>query len=259
MIKEWNIKITLLSTGLLLKKYAEELLTWVDDIIVSLDGPDEVHDHIRNIPGSFAKLREGIAVLKERQPRYHISARSVIHRLNFKTWPQLIEAAKDLSLDSISFLPADVSSHAFNREVLWGSNRQNEVSIAEEELPLLETIAEAIIDGFAPDFESRFIAESPNKLRAIVAYYKAVHGLGNFPTKKCNAPWVSTVIEADGAVKPCFFHAAQGNIHQHSLLSILNNEAAVRFRKTLDMTQNETCRRCVCSLHLSPRLNPARS
>lgn len=259
MIKKRGIKVTLLSTGLLLKKHADDLLTWVDDIIVSLDGPEAVHDGIRNIPGAFAKLREGIKAIREQQPQYTISARTVIHRLNFKSWPQLIEAAKNLSLDRISFLPADVSSHAFNREILWGSERQNEVLISEEELPLLEAITETIIDDFAPDFERHFIAESPNKLRNIVAYYKAVHGLQSFPLKKCNAPWVSTVIEADGAVKPCFFHAAHGNLHQQSLLSILNSEAAVRFRKTLDMAQNETCRRCVCSLHLSPRLNPALS
>src|ERR1043165_7417701 len=43
-------KITLLSTGLTLEKNADQLLRWVDDIIVSLDGPEEVHNRIRNIP-----------------------------------------------------------------------------------------------------------------------------------------------------------------------------------------------------------------
>ncbi|GAA4736658.1 radical SAM/SPASM domain-containing protein [Flavisolibacter ginsenosidimutans] len=257
ILKKTGIKITLLSTGLALKKNATRILQWVDDMIVSLDGPEELHDRIRNVPGAFAKMQEGIECLKGFNPTYRITARTVIHQLNFKSWPAIVDAAKTIHLNQISFLPADVSSHAFNREVLWGSERQNEILIAEEELPLLEDVAELIVNEYAADFENRFITESPAKLRDIVAYYKAVHGLDEFPFKKCNAPWVSAVIEADGSVKPCFFHAAFGNIREQSLTSIINGEAAKSFRKNLSTTQNETCKRCVCSLHLSPRTNPA--
>ncbi|MDH3267443.1 MAG: radical SAM protein, partial [Ignavibacteria bacterium] len=38
IIKARNIKITLLSTGLLLKKYANEIIANTDEVIVSLDG-----------------------------------------------------------------------------------------------------------------------------------------------------------------------------------------------------------------------------
>lgn len=259
LIKKEKIKITLLSTGLTLKKNTEQLLQWVDDIIVSIDGTEEVHDRIRNIPGAFSKLREGVQHIKSLNPQYRITARTVIHRVNFRIWPGIIEAAKGLGLDQISFLPADVSSHAFNREVLWSSERQTEVLIEENALPLLEEITEYILNKYKTDFENRFIAESPQKFRNIAAYYSAIHGLNEFPFKKCNAPWVSAVIEADGSVKPCFFHAAFGNIHQQSLQQTLNNEEALQFRKNLDIEQNETCKRCVCYLNLSPQTNPATS
>jgi MoaA/NifB/PqqE/SkfB family radical SAM enzyme len=257
MIRKAGMKITLLSTGLTLKKYAEDVVSCVDDVIVSLDGPEEVHDRIRNIAGAFAKLQEGVHEIKRQHAAFRITARTVIHRLNYQSWPAIIDSAKNIGLDQISFLPADVSSHAFNREVLWSPERQNEVLIPKEELPILDDILTSIIDEYADDFARHFIAESPGKLKNIATYYKAIHGLAPFPLKKCNAPWVSTVVEADGSVKPCFFHAAQGNIHQQSLLSILNSETAIAFRKTLDMEQNETCRRCVCSLNLSPLINPA--
>ena len=257
ILKTIGVRITLLSTGLALKKNAAPILQWVDDVIVSLDGTEELHDRIRNIPGAFKKLGEGVQSLKDLNPSYRVTARTVIHALNFKYWPAIIDAAKTLRLNQISFLPADVSSHAFNREVLWNAERQNEVLIAKEDLPLLEDIAELIVKDYAADFDSGFIAESPTKLRNIVAYYKAVYGLNDFPFKKCNAPWVSAVIEADGAVRPCFFHEAYGNIHEQSLPSIINSDAAKTFRKTLSTTRNETCKRCVCSLHLSPRTNPA--
>jgi radical SAM protein with 4Fe4S-binding SPASM domain len=76
--------------------------------------------------------------------------------------------------------------------------------------------------------------------------------LNPFPYKKCNAPWVSTVIEADGSVRPCFFHDVIGNIRDSSLADIVNSDKVISFRKTLDMSTNNTCVKCVCSLHLSP-------
>jgi radical SAM protein with 4Fe4S-binding SPASM domain len=64
------------------------------------------------------------------------------------------------------------------------------------------------------------------------------------------------VIEADGTVRPCFFHAAVGNIHDHSLFDIVNGDEALRFRQELDVAANPTCRNCVCSLFL-PRAEVA--
>ena len=49
-----------------------------------------------------------------------------------------------------------------------------------------------------------------------------------FPYKKCNAPWVSTVMEADGTVRPCFFHEAYGNIKSGTLESIINSRKCHR-------------------------------
>jgi MoaA/NifB/PqqE/SkfB family radical SAM enzyme len=259
ILKKEGFKITLLSTGLTIKKNAEQLLQWVDDIIISIDGTAEVHDRIRNIDGAFSKLSEGVQHLKKINPGYRITARTVIHKLNYEIWPQIIDTAKEINLDGISFLPADVSSHAFNREVLWNYERQNEVLIEKEELPLLEEVLNYIITEYQTDFENHFIAESPQKLKNIAAYYKAVHGLCNFPFKKCNAPWVSAVVEADGNVRPCFFHPGYGNIHQQQLKSIVNNDAAINFRKHLDTDADETCKRCVCYLNLPPAINPANS
>src|ERR1700730_17041766 len=68
ILKKEGIRITLLSTGLLLSRHAEQLLKWVDDIIISLDGDEKLHDQIRNIPGAFRKLKEGVQLLHSRRP-----------------------------------------------------------------------------------------------------------------------------------------------------------------------------------------------
>jgi Fe-coproporphyrin III synthase len=253
LLKREGLRITLLSTGLLIGRHADQLLTLVDDIIVSLDGDEPLHDQIRNIPGAFRKLKEGIQLLHSMRPDYRITGRTVIHRLNFRRLPAIVQAAMEMGLDQISFLPADVTSEAFNRAEPWDAPRQHQILPMEEELPELLEVIEALIRDQQELFESRFIAESPEKLRKIGRYYTASYGLNPYPYKKCNAPWVSAVVEADGTVRPCFFLPPLGNIHERTLDSILNSPEAIEFRKTLDMDSNQTCQRCVCYLHLSPR------
>lgn len=252
ILRKENIKISLLSTGLTLKKNAEALVKWVDDIIVSLDGDEVIHDSIRNIPGAFNKLAEGISAIKTLDHDFKITARTVIHRLNYAAWPKIIDSAKQLGLDQISFLPADVSSHAFNREQLWNEPRQHEILLTENDLDKLKEIIGTLFINYKNEFENKFIAESREKIQNIWFYYSAFYGRNDFPYKKCNAPWVSTVIEADGTVRPCFFHEAYGNIKTGSLDKIINSQSAIDFRKNLDIARNETCMKCVCYLNLSP-------
>ena len=252
ILKKEKIKITLLSTGLSIKKNAEQLLAWVDDLIVSLDGDEPTHDAIRNVPGAFNKLKDGVQYIRSLNPDYKITARTVIHRLNFRNWEAIINEAKIMGLHQVSFLPADVSSHAFNRQMAWAEPKQHEILISDKELPELQEVIDRIIKNNNFDFMSGFIAEPPEKIQQIYDYYAAFYGLNAFPYKKCNAPWVSTVIEADGNVRPCFFHEVIGNIRDSSLAALLNSDEAINFRKTLDMGKNLICVKCVCSLNLSP-------
>jgi MoaA/NifB/PqqE/SkfB family radical SAM enzyme len=255
ILQNENIKITLLSTGLTLKNNANQLTELVNDIIVSLDGDETLHDTIRNIPGAYSKIKEGIKTIRAINKDYKVTGRTVIHKLNYKNWLQIIESAKELGLHQISFLPADVSSEAFNREVKWDMPRQEEIMIPKDELPYLETVIEHLVTSYKHDFDNHFIAETPEKIQKIYSYYSALHGMNSFPYKKCNAPWVSTVIEADGSVRPCFFHPTIGNIRTNSLSNILNSDDAKQFRKTLDIDTNSTCVKCVCYLNLSPAAN----
>jgi len=256
ILRTAGIKVSLLTTGLTLKNHAEKLVQWVNDIIVSIDGDQHLHDAIRNIPGAFHKLKDGVQYIQSLNPNYRITARTVIHRLNFWNWIAIIEQAKQMDLDQISFLPADVSSHAFNRQIAWEQPRQDEILLSKSELPELKAMIQKIIADYSDDIDSGFIAESEQKLTDIYHYYAAFYGMIPFPYKRCNAPWVSTVIEADGSVKPCFFHDTIGNIRDSSLETILNSDNAINWRKTLNMGTNSICSKCVCSLHLSPRTNP---
>jgi MoaA/NifB/PqqE/SkfB family radical SAM enzyme len=253
LLKKEDIRITLLSTGLALARHVDDILQYISDVIVSLDGDEALHDQIRNIPGAFRKMKQGIQTLHTRRPDFRITARTVIHRLNFRRWPAIIDAAQELGLQQISFLPADVTSEAFNRSNPWDEPRQHEILHSEAELPELLDMLQTVIRRYEPLFAGGFIAESPAKLNKIGEYYTASYGRNPFPYKRCNAPWVSTVIEADGAVRPCFFHPPMGNIHDKPLPEILNSPEAIAFRRSLDMNTNSTCLKCVCYLNLPPR------
>ena len=136
---------------------------------------------------------------------------------------------------------------------LWSDQRQHEILPGENELAELNTDhSNSSLKQIKKILQQGFIAESPEKLRKIYSYYAAFYGRNPFPYKKCNAPWVSTVIEADGTVRPCFFHAPMGNIREQSLDKILNSERRHPFPKELDMEKNDTCIKCVCYLNLSP-------
>lgn len=250
MLSAEGIRISLHSTGLTLKHHANDIVKRVNDLIVSIDGDELLHDEIRNIPGAFAKLSEGISSIRNLDPSFRITSRTVIQRLNFRRWLDTILASREIGIDQVSFLPADVSSHAFNREVLWSEKRQHEVLLDENELGVLESITEEVIRW--SERHPGYIAESNEKLRKIPAYYSACYGHNPFPYKKCNAPWVSAVVEPDGSVRPCFFHAIAGNIRRDSLQDILNSKENMKFRRELDIDKNPTCERCVCYLNLSP-------
>ena len=247
LLRQTEIRTTLLTTGLLLERHAQRIVDNLDDVIVSLDGPREVHDRIRNVPRAYELLAAGVAALKQRDPEFPIAARSTVQRLNHAHLVETVCAAKTLGLKSISFLAADVTSTAFNRELVWPQERQNEIILNRDEMTVLESQIEALIEADDP-----FVLESPSKLRRIVRHFKAHLGQEPFQAPRCNAPWVSAVVESDGTVRPCFFHQPIGNARVNSLAEVLNGGLARAFRDQLDVEHNPTCQRCVCSLHWEP-------
>ena len=232
-LKSLPLKISLLSSGLLLERHAEEIVRWCDDVIVSLDGPEATHDRIRGVQGAYRATKDGLAALRAIKPDFPATARSVVQRSNFREMPETVAAAKDLGFDHISFLPADVSSSAFNRPDGWDSGRAGEVGLNASETAELAGVIEVVIarhrDGF--------IRENPTRLRRITAHFR-----GTPAPVSCNAPWVSAVVESDGTVRPCFFHEPIGDLSEGTLPEILNSPKARAFRPSPSSTTARSSR-----------------
>lgn len=242
-----GVRVTMLTAGVLLEADAKLVSGAVDDVIVSLDGPPEVHDRIRRIPAAFTKLESGIRALRAVRPSMRITARCTVQRANHDALCRTVECGRALGLNSISFLAADVASSAFNRPLAWAAARQNAVALDELQIGRLQEQIEGLIVMHAED---GFVAESPDKLRRIVLHFRA--HLGHVPAAapRCNAPWRSAVIEAGGDVRPCFFHDPIGSIREKTFAETINSPEARRFRSELNIAANPTCQRCVCSLYL---------
>jgi MoaA/NifB/PqqE/SkfB family radical SAM enzyme len=250
MLRDRKIRTTILSTGLLLERYAERIVESTDEVIVSLDGPASVHDAIRRVPGAFERMAAGIRAIHRLSPEYPIAARCTVQAANATHLCGTVSAVRALGLRSLSFLAADLSSTAFNRPLIWPEDRQTAVA---PKLASLEQEMESLIAAYPGD---GFILESPAKLLRIVAHFRAHYGLEPHVAPRCNAPWVSAVLEANGDVRPCFFHPPIGNTAGATLAEILNGAQAVAFRRELHVAENPICQRCVCSLWLDDGSSP---
>ena len=239
-----GMRITLLTTGLLLARDAARIVETMDEVIVSLDGPAEIHDSIRRVPGAFERLAEGVRAIHRLAPDFPVSARSTVQARNAAHLRETAAAARRMGLRSISFLAADLDSTAFDRPLAWPDARKKAIAA---DLATLECEIECLIAELPSD---GFVVESPAKLRRIVSHFRADYGLESPVAPRCNAPWVSAVWESNGDVRPCFFHPPVGNTANGTLAQIVNGDRAVAFRGSLDVAENAVCRRCVCSLYL---------
>ncbi len=245
MLRAEGIRVTLLTSGLLLGRNAQKIAAQIDDVIVSLDGPPSIHDRIRGILGAFDQLASGLQALRLAAPELSVSARCTVQRANCDSLVATARTARSLGLRSISYLAVDVTSSAFNHGLGVQAHTQDALLLAGPEIGLLEAQIVSLLAD--PVFE--MVSETPEKLFRIAEYFRSLSAGGEPSAPLCNAPWVSAVLGEDGSVSPCFFHKAIGNVRNSSLERILNAPQALAFREGLDIASNPVCRRCVCSLH----------
>jgi MoaA/NifB/PqqE/SkfB family radical SAM enzyme len=247
-----GLELHLLTSGVLLERTADKVATFFSRVTVSLDAADDaLYEQVRGI-AALKAVERGVARLRAAKPEMPITARATLHRANYGQLSPLIDRAKALELDGISFLAADVSSLAFGRARPPDAAR---LALGREEVSSFEAEVERTIAEHRGDFESGFVAEHPDKLRRLPQYYAALAGDADFPAVSCNAPWVSVVIEADGRVRPCFFHEPLGSIREQPLEAIVTRNLPA-FRRSLTVGANAVCQRCVCSLNAGWRNAP---
>jgi MoaA/NifB/PqqE/SkfB family radical SAM enzyme len=228
-------KVCVITNGLRLSSCEPSALEPVDEFYISFDAPDsESYERIRGVDG-FERLAAGLRFLHGLRHRPKIVARCTLQRDNVRRIPELVRSARQMGFDALSFLGADISSDAFSRD-LHGSADAMAIRSTTEDLDRMEASIESLAD-----LHDGFVEGGIQKLRRISHYFRALIGQAEFPAVRCNAPWTSVVIETTGKIRGCFFQPVIGDFRN------INGEAAVRFRRELDVATDATCQRCVCS------------
>jgi Fe-coproporphyrin III synthase len=247
-LRDAGLKTWLLTSGLSLEKHVRRASALFDAITVSLDGTDP--DTYRTIRGldAWDNVCEGVraAAANGLEP----SLRVTVQRANFRQLPGFVQLGKALGARQISFLAVDVANpHAFGRT----DDFSKDLALAKDELPVFAEVLNELESTHAQDFRSGFIAESPQKLRRLLQYFTALHGLGPFPPTRCNAPEFSAVVGATGGVQPCFFISAMPGQQQPGsafadLSAALNSSGMIGLRQAIRSGARVECKTCVCSM-----------
>ncbi len=248
LLKSRGLELWLLTSGLSLAKHALRATELFESITISLDGTcAETYAAIRGVD-AFDKVCEGIrAVAAAGVPT---SVRVTLQRGNYRELHGFVALAHELGASQVSFLAVDVSNpHAFARR----DDGTRALALSVDDVAAFEALLGTLESRHAADFGTRFIAESPAKLRRIRDYFAALVGLGAFPPVRCNAPEFSAVVGADGRVAPCFFIPAPALAPRApELVASLASEPARALRAAIRAGERHECARCVCSMWREP-------
>jgi len=245
-----GIKQTLLTNGLLLEKRLPEVQKYLSEIIVSIDGPDEkTHNAIRGVK-SFEQIVKGVRRAIDSSDRQSVSVRTVLQKRNFSKLTEMVDFAKSLRVNRISFLSADVLSSSFGRDTRGTVASDDCIVLTEAETIEFRSLVDRMVSQHR--FEGGLISESPAKMYHIVQYYEAIIGKAPFPRNSCNAPMISAVITSTGEILPCFFLPSFGNVRHGPIENLINNSTIRSTRRDVRKYTLERCHTCVCTLHVQP-------
>jgi len=244
-IKAKGCYVYVITNGALLEKHAETIIEQKWDMLTcSLDGPAEIHDAARGVPGTFKKTAEGIKKVlnlrgKSTYPYFLISA--TVSESNQDHLEEMMETVDGLSPDGLILYLSWFTSEALGKE---------HARILKEKLGVEATTWKSYIgqnDAIKTDqitqdlkqfskrkysfgwFPVPFIKE--DKLGAY--YHELENFLGFGP---CVSTYLMIDIMPNGDVVTCrdYIDVKVGNILETPLLELWNNDKFQGFRKLLN-------------------------
>jgi MoaA/NifB/PqqE/SkfB family radical SAM enzyme len=231
-----NHNVTIASNGALLGKYAELVVeTGIQSVSISIDGPIEIHERIRNQKDLYKRIKENLIKIKKlKEENYSrlplINFNTVILKENYNALSEIIKIVKELGGDSCSFQIFDPS---LNRSGLSLSDSIdfNPINLKENEkidpLSLKKSLLRLIKEAKKEEVELRFIPAL--NVDEVVLYYQGQFNISNW---HCSLPWRTVRISPYGDVYPCL-NFNIGNVKTETLNKLWNNYRFVRFRRLL--------------------------
>lgn len=241
---------SIVTNGTTLAKHADWIVgCGLDLLMVSIDGPAEVHDEVRRLPGAFDRLKEGLRAVKEArgtsssngQMRPYLAPLITINRSNTGHLEETFSVCADVGADFVGvyyswFNDEEVGrahverfQHHFGETpTTWRGFSGGHVGLDVDEL--LGSIKK--VKQAKWPFPYLFIPDLAGE-EEVREYYANPKSL--FGYKSCMALYFMTVILPNGDVATCrdYPDYVVGNIREQSLAEIFNNERYLRFRQAL--------------------------
>lgn len=248
--------VTLETNAVLLKKYAESLVKLkLDLLIISVDGPEEIHDHVRGVKGTFARLRQGLQELEKHEQSYGYKIpRSITCTLssdNFLGLSAMPDVARSLGFKNICIVPyyfvpekQGLAYEKLMREVFaceaysWRGFHHEESGV---DVDLFLTQLEEFKSRLGEIQSFPYMAFTDEEYREWYSTSDTtVHQAG------CNNIWGLLDVQPDGNVNFCvdFPDYAIGNVAESSLHQIWHSDRARRFREQRTAGELPVCYRC---------------
>ena len=236
ILKRHGVFVYIVTNGLLLEQFAEEIISsGVDTVVISIDSNEaSEHDQIRKVEGLYQKAIDGIEKMKSlrvgRKPR--IKSTTVVFKANIERLEQIIGHLQGI-VDETSIQPivGDYEDHPHNR----GEGRLTKFMFGSEHSQLVEQTLGRFFRRF-PSYKKYYFQMIPT-------YWKDPQYLAD--TIKCWSPFLRLQIMPNGTTRQCTVrsdYGATGNLNQCSLMDAWNSIEMRRQREEI----RHHCNNCIC-------------
>jgi len=243
-IKNNHMVCYVISNGGVMKKdQAKEIVKMgVDKVTFSLDGPEEIHNMIRQNKNQFQDLLDAVKMLQIEKKAQNknvpdLTLSTTLSALNAHRISELVEiAAKEKANINFGFL------FYTTKEM---EDRTNEMfpptggKVEDQDIPM--HIRSVDVNVLSKEIENaKNMAKRLGVKINIQPYITAPEDLHNrFYNDRhsyvhhCFYPWYAMRINPYGDVYPCQMNIGMGNVREHPLRELWNNDTYIKFRQEL--------------------------
>ena len=245
LIKKNGLRCNIVTNGTFVGKYAKAIInSKLDEIIFSLDGPEEIHDKIRRVPNTFNRTINGFKKLKalkeqKKTKRPLVNINTTINELNYKYLEEIIEIARDIGAKMITFhhllfLKTEIVENFIKFfQKKFGETPYDWLGFGRKTPPeinvnlLISEIEEIKKKNY--DIEVSFFPNlSPEE---VTKWYTEFDFNSKNYKNRCMSLWMTAYVFPDGVVRP--YHTMNynmGNIREKGFKRIWNSPKYVRYR-----------------------------
>ena len=245
-IKSKGMRCNMVTNGTLMSVYAERIIeSGIDEIILSLDGIEDVHDDTRNAVGTFEKLTQGVRdVANLRNERGlttpHLNINTTLYETNYRDLNALVDIAEEIGADNINFHHLlfinqqmydqhnQIFTENFNQITpdwagfVWKELPDMDPEVLNQSIASIENRQSRVNISVYPNF-------TPEEIKQ---YYSGFEFESTSYKNRCMSLWMTAYVMPDGAVRP--YHTmnfSPGNIRDNGFMSIWNNDIYRNYRR----------------------------